>query len=75
MTWLVTDQEPKIGFLGTWNQTKNVLTTKMNTVFLRVSPTGVLQSDVVAKLKIDESRYELWNSVKKIQCSLHKNKI
>ena len=66
MTWLVTDQEPKIGFLGTWNQTKNVLTTKMNTVFLRVSPTGVLQSDVVAKLKIDESRYELWNSVKKI---------
>ena len=50
----MTDQEPKIGFLGTWNQTKNVLTTKMNTVFLRVSPTGVLQSDVVAKLKIDE---------------------
>ena len=71
----MTDQEPKIGFLGTWNQTKNVLTTKMNTVFLRVSPTGVLQSDVVAKLKVDEFWYELWNSVKKIQCSLHKNKI
>ena len=41
----------------------------------RVSPTGVLRSDVVAKLKIDEFCYELWNSVKKIQCSLHKNKI
>ena len=41
----------------------------------RVGPTGVLQSDVVAKLKIDEFWYELWNSVKKIQCSLHKNKI
>ena len=31
----------------------------------RVSPTGFLQSDLAAKLKIDELWYELWNSVKK----------
>ena len=41
----------------------------------RVGPTGFLQSDDDAKLKIDEFWYELWNSVKKIQCLLYKNKI
>ena len=44
-------------------------------VISSVSPTWFLQSALDAKLKIDEFWYELWNSVKKIQCSLHKNKI
>ena len=44
-------------------------------IYARVGPTGFLQSDDDAKLKIDEFWYELWNSVKKIQCLLYKNKI
>ena len=42
---------------------------------IRVSSTGFLEIDLVPKLKIDEFWYDLWNSVKKIQCLLYKNKI
>ena len=48
---------------------------KQPNLITRVSPTGFLQSDLDAKLKIDELWCELWNSVKQIQCLLHKNKI
>ena len=38
---------------------------KVIVVCIRVSPTGFLESDLDAKLKIDVFQYELWNSVKK----------
>ena len=39
-------------------------------LFIRVSLTGFLESDLVPKLKIDEFWYDLWNSVKKNPMSI-----
>ena len=62
-------------YISSLKHTYKVVLIFFSMVFFRVSPTGFLESDLYAKLEIDEFLYEFWNSIKKIQCLLYKNKI